>query len=354
MYFRGTYFHNFRNLCGERKEWPPGFNVITGPNGSGKTNFLEGLNLMAGWGPFERRMKISGVVRWDSGENEQPGSASLWGRVCGEESSEVFASLRFKCQLKCDGKLTGASEMRRKIPVMSFMPWHMSLLKGGASYRRQLLDMIGALVSVPYARILHDYKIVLRQKAVLLRNRREARAADRILASLGPWLWAAREEILRMLKSEMKKYSEILPASMDFFFKRGGGGLDENPSEDFKKSLRAAKEREFYARQPLVGPQRDDVKFTCGGMEAAAALSRGQSRRAVAALILASAAVVERRIEKKPVIIFDEITSELDESGRYMTVKTLLGTGYQVFAATTDIPEYGGIEVYKMNDGRFI
>jgi DNA replication and repair protein RecF len=335
-------------------EWPPGFNVITGPNGSGKTNFLEGLNLMAGWGPFERRMKIAGVIRWNSGENEPSGSALLWGRVQGEESSEVFASLHSRCQLKCDGKLAGASEMRRKIPVMSFMPWHMSLLKGGASYRRQLLDMIGALVSVPYARILHDYRIILRQKAVLLRNRREPHTADRLLISLGAWLWAAREEILNMLRREINKYSELLPAPIDFFFKRGGGGMDENPSDDFKKSLRVSREREFYARQPLIGPQRDDVKFTCGGMEAVAALSRGQSRRAVAALILASASAVEFRLGKKPVMIFDEITSELDESGRFMTVEALRGTGYQVFAATTDIPAYRGIEVYKMNDGRFL
>lgn len=335
-------------------EWPPGFNVITGPNGAGKTNFLEGLNLMAGWGPFESRMKISGVIRWNFGEGEHIGNALLWGRVNGEESSEVFASLRSRCQLKCDGKSAGAAEMRRKIPVMSFMPWHMSLLKGGASHRRQLLDMIGALVSVPYARILHDYRIVLRQKAVLLRNRRNSSAADRLLVSLGVWLWTAREEILRMLRKEMDRYSEFLPAPMDFFFKRGGGDLDEDPSEDFKKSLRAAKEREFFARQPLVGPQRDDVKFTCGGIDAAAALSRGQSRRAVAALMLASAAVVERRLGKKPVMIFDEITSELDEPGKSMMVETLRGTGYQVFAATTDIRAYGGIEVHKMNDGRFL
>jgi DNA replication and repair protein RecF len=299
-------------------------------------------------------MKISGVIRWNSEESEHTGSALLWGRVRGEESSEVFASLRSRCQLKCDGKSAGAAEMRRKIPVMSFMPWHMSLLKGGASYRRQLLDMIGALVSIPYARILHDYRIILRQKAVLLRNRKEPRAADRLLISLGTWLWAAREEILRMLRREICKYSELLPAPIDFFFERGGGGLDEDPSEDFKKSLRIAKEREFYARQPLVGPQRDDVKFMCGGIDAASALSRGQSRRTVAALILASAAVVERRLEKKPVILFDEITSELDESGRFLTVEALRGTGYQVFAATTDIPAFDGIEVYKMNDGRFL
>jgi DNA replication and repair protein RecF len=352
MYFSGTYFHNFRNLCGERKEWPPGFNVITGPNGSGKTNFLEGLNLMAGWGPFEKRTKISGVVRWNSLENND--GALLWGGICGEESSEVFASLHSRCQLKCDGKLTGAAEMRKKIPVMSFMPWHMSLLKGGASCRRQLIDMIGVLVSIPYARILHDYKVILRQKAVLLRNRREPRTADRILVPLGSWLWAAREEILKMLRSEIDKFADLLPAPIDFFFKRGGGGLDEKPSEDFKKSLRYSRERELSARQPLVGPQRDDMQLTCGGMEAAAIFSMGQSRRVVTALMLASAAAVERRLGRKPVMIFDEITSELDESGRYLTVEMLRGTGYQIFAATTDIPAYGGIEIHKMSGGRFL
>jgi DNA replication and repair protein RecF len=328
-------------------------NLITGPNGSGKTNFLEGINLLSGWGPLEKNAKIANIINWNTDGNGMP-SASLWGRAHGGETLEVFASLKARCQLKCGNKAVGASDMRREVPVMSFMPNHMSILNGGAAYRRRLLDMTGVLASVPYARILRDYRLALRQKSVLLRRRSNTRNADRILAPLGSWLWSAREEIVRMIASESEKFSGLMPRPMNFFFSRGGGGIDENPSDDFRKSLARAAERERASGIPLVGPQRDDVKFTCGGMDASVVLSRGQSRRAVSVLILASASVVERRLAKKPILLFDEITSELDETGRTLEIKSLLETGYQVFATTTDAPPYKGAEIHKMKDGRFL
>jgi DNA replication and repair protein RecF len=349
MYFSETYFHNFRNLCGERREWSKGLNIITGPNGSGKTNFLESLNVMSGWGPLEGNSKISNMARWNSDE-----PVSLWGRVHGEESLDMFASLRTRCQLKCGDKSIVAAEMRRRVPVLSFMPGHMSLLKGGASNRRRLLDMTGALVSASYAKILRDYRVILRQKSVLLRRRRDAHTTDRLLVPLGSWLWTAREEIVRMISSAMVNFSDLLTSPMDFFFRRGGGGLDERPLDDFKKSLAGMRERERVSGIPLVGPQRDDVEISCGGVDASVALSRGQSRRAVSAIVLASALVVERRLQRKPVLIFDEITSELDEIGRAKEIESLLGTGYQVFATTADVPDAEGVEIYKMKDGRFL
>ena len=351
MYFSETYFYNFRNICGERREWSPGFNMITGPNGAGKTNFLEGLNLLSGWGPLEKNALLANIIRWNSSAS-QP--ASLWGRVCGEEPLDIFASLRARCQLKRGDKTTAASDMRRAIPVLSFMPNHMSILKGGASYRRHLLDMTGVLVSVPYSKILRDYRVILRQKSALLRKRADTRNADRILMQLGSWLWTAREEILKMIEASARNFSDLLPRPMDFFFSRGGGGMDEVPSDDFRKSLKRAYEREQASGIPLVGPQRDDVRFTCDGIDASVVLSRGQIRRAVSVLILASALVVEKHLMRKPILLFDEITSELDELGRMREIESLLATGCQVFATTADASAYNGVEIYRMNEGRFL
>ena len=351
MYFSETYFYNFRNICGERREWPPGLNMITGPNGAGKTNFLEGLNLLSGWGPLEKNTRIGNLIRWNRGAS-QP--ASLWGNTGGEESLDVFASFRTRCQLKRDDKNIAASDMRRGIPVLSLMPGHMSILKGGAAHRRRLLDMVGVLVSAPYSKILRDYGLILRQKSALLRKNADTRGTDRILAPLGSWLWAARGEILNMIEKAAQNFSCLLPRPMDFFFSRGGGGMDENPSDDFKKSLKRACERERALGIPLVGPQRDDVRFACEGMDASVVLSRGQIRRAVSVLILASALVVEQRLRRKPILLFDEITSELDECGRTREMESLMATGCQIFATATDVPAYNGVEIFRIKDGKFL
>jgi DNA replication and repair protein RecF len=350
MRFSGTYFHNFRNLCCERREWPVGLNLITGPNGAGKTNFLEGLNLVSGWGPLEKNTGISNMISW--GSSSSP--ASLWGGVEGEETVEISASIKSRCQLRRGGRAIVASDMRRIVPLLSFMPGHMSIVKGGSSYRRRLLDMTGVLISEPYARALRDYRIILRQKSAILRKRCDARGADRIMSSLASWLWRAREEIVKMLASAAKNFSDLMPRPMDFFFSRGGGGMDENPADDFKRSLARSSERERACCTPLVGPHRDDVRFICEGIDASAALSRGQSRRAVSVLILASATVVERKLSRKPILLFDEITSELDEQGRIKEMESLVRTGYQIFAATTDAHDYDGVYLHKMIDGRFL
>jgi DNA replication and repair protein RecF len=141
---------------------------------------------------------------------------------------------------------------------------------------------------------------------------------------------------------------------MELVFARGGGGQEQEPFEDFKSSLITKRNRERELRTPLVGPQRDDVKLLCGGMDAVIFLSRGQSRRAAAALILAAAHVVERKVGRKPILIFDEITSELDEEGRHFLIEALQGTDCQVFAATADKLDYSGISVHNMKGGRFV
>ncbi|MDR3332878.1 MAG: AAA family ATPase [Synergistaceae bacterium] len=352
MFFSATYFHNFRNILPERREWSRGFNLITGPNGAGKTNFLEGLNLMSGWGPLEKNTKISTIVKWKGADREE--RASLWGRVSGEEEADIFASINVRCSLKFCDTVTDATAMRGRMPVMSWLSGHMSLIRGGASSRRALLDRVGALVSPSYAMRLHDYRRILRQKAVLLRRSRDARIANRAMIPLGSWIWTAREEILRLISGAMNEFADLLPCPLGLFYERGGGGLDGNPSADFKKSIEIRTSAEQAARVPLVGPQRDDVKITCGARSASDTLSRGQSRRAASALILASALVVERRLGRKPVLVFDELTSELDGDGKSLTAGALLETGCQVFATTTDPFLHDEIGIYKLYDGRFL
>jgi DNA replication and repair protein RecF len=355
MYFKSSYFHNFRNLTPERLIWSPGFNLVTGRNGAGKTNFLEGLNLISGWGPLERGTKMSSLATWgDGGAEKTDRRASLWAGVSGEESAELFLSVDLRCSLKLDEKNVSASAVRSRVPVLSFLSDHLSLIRGSASHRRGLLDRVGSLISPSYAKRLHDYKKALRQKSVLLRRGVDVRAANRTLIPFGVWLWTAREELSRLIEDALAQFRELFAAPMSVEFVRGGGGLDDIPSADFKKSLSENGFRERASGVALVGPQRDDIRLTCAGREASVSLSRGQSRRAASALVLASAHVVERSLARKPVLVFDEIASELDGDGRNATFGALLSTGCQVFAATTDPMEFDGIETYRMQEGKFL
>lgn len=354
MYFNSTYFHNFRNLQSERRVWPQGLNLIVGPNGSGKTNFLEGLNIASGWGPLEKGTKIPDLVRWSGEPKERDTRASLWANVRGEEEAEIFASLTSRCSLKCSDKTSGAAEMRARIPVLSFLSGNMALLKGGASHRRQLMDRVGSLISPSYALHLHHYRKALRQKAVLLRRCANPLVAERAMMPHGAWIWTAREEIVRMLFLALENFSDLLPRHISLTYRRGGGGTTADPASDLKQSLCAKREKERASRLALVGPQRDDIDIVCNDRQAALVLSRGQCRRIVSALILTSAHVVEKSLGRKPVLVFDEVASELDEEGRFAVLGALAETGCQVFAATADVIGHDDLHVHRMQDGKFI
>jgi Recombinational DNA repair ATPase (RecF pathway) len=353
MYFRATYFHNFRNLHFGRRNWAPGFNLIAGPNGAGKTNFIEGLSLISGWGPLERMTKIPSLLRWDVDGGRR---ASLWGGVGGEEETEVLAGITTRCSLRCGDKAVSAGTMRSTLPVLPFTADQISLIRGGASCRRQFLDKVCALVVPPYALRLYDYKKALRQKSALLRRGCEATIADRVLVPLGAWIWGIRGEVVGLVSAALHAYRELLPAPLALSFLRGGAPC-RKPEPDAEGEMRRAilenRERERFAKRPLVGPQRDDVHISCEGRPAAVALSRGQSRRAASSVILAAAAVVERSLRRRPVLLFDELTSELDADGRRFTADALLRTGYQVFATTTEPLEYRGVTVHEMRAGAF-
>jgi DNA replication and repair protein RecF len=160
-----TAWKSFRNLEPRRQEWCPGLNVILGPNGSGKTNLLESLNVLCGWGPFEGG-KISSLVAWDSAE----GRALLAGRAEGERDVEVEVRVGARTSLRAGNEKVTHSALRSLLPSLSFLPGSVGLLDGPPGGRRFFLDKLCALCSPLYARRLAEYKQLVRHRTSLLRH----------------------------------------------------------------------------------------------------------------------------------------------------------------------------------------
>ena len=96
--------------------------------------------------------------------------------------------------------------------------------------------------------------------------------------------------------------------------------------------------------RPVVGPGRDDLAIAAQGRDAASSLSRGQKRRLVLSLILAAGRMVESRLGRRPVLLFDDLAAELDSEGRRAAGASLLETGWQVFVTGTEDPFGGAAE----------
>ncbi len=342
-------FNNFRNIEPREIKWSPGLNLLTGPNGSGKTNILEGINIVSGWGPLERGTRSSSLPTWNSGSSE----VQLTGQLDDENGEIIKVKISSRYAIKIEDRPITASELRWKIPVLSFLPNDMSIIEGPASFRRRLMDMVLALLVPVYASRLNDYRRGIKQKTVILRNGGRTDLIDRALAPLASWIWKMREEVLVMISESLDNMCGLLPFRTEISLSRGGAGSLPVPEDDFSYSLRINKTRETVLKIPAVGPHRDDMIIKSNGTPAALSLSRGFRRRVAIALILAASEGVRRKLGKDPVLLLDEITAELDQDGRHLLFCALTDRKAQVFASTAE-PFAGNFpgKVYGVESGR--
>lgn len=347
MGFARVRFNNFKNIEPREMKWSPGLNLLIGENGAGKTNILEGISMISGWGTLEKGEKTSDIPTWNSGSSE----VQLTGELSSGEIVKVKVAKRFF--IKVDDKTVTASDLRWKVPVLSFLSEDVSIVEGSSSSRRRLMDMMLAIIIPSYAFRLSEYRRGVRQKALFLKKGLPSMVVDRALLPLAAWLWKMREEGIRLLSEELENLSGLTPAKIGLSLKRGGAGMCADPEDDYSASVFSCREREAALKFPIVGPHRDDILITAEGRQASSSLSRGLRRRTAAALMLAAADGVKRKTGKNTVLLLDEVTAELDGNGRNLLFDSLLSRGTQVFAATAEpfsleIP----CAVHTVKDGR--
>ena len=342
-----TRIRNFRNLENTLIDWGPGLNVLTGANAAGKTNVLEALHILTGWGTFAGS-RLSDTVQWDSA-----GGASLAAQVSGEREAVIDLTIRMRASLHLDGKICRWGDLRSCVQSLAFLPSDMALLEGSPAVRRRFLDVLCALYFPLYAFKLGEYRKITQTRRYLLSIGHSVQVTQNTMASLAAWIWECRLEVTESLKSSLENWHDLLPADLSIALHRGGSAGLSDLLQDFSRACEMTAERERAAKSPLVGPHRDDLILTCGPRPAAASLSRGQRRRSALALIMAAATSVQKRYRQTPVLLFDEVTSELDDEGRKVLMNCLDRSGWQVFAATAEnpLPLFHGT-LWRLEKGR--
>ncbi len=321
----------YRNLKPQCLEWALGLNLLRGENGAGKTNVLEALRLVSGWGPFRGR-SASDIPRWGGSS----GKSALKAGFEGEETLEIGALVGRRVDLRKDGHPVGASTVRSRVPALSFTPEDLSLVEGAPAIRRRFLDSLCALLLPLYALRLLEYRRALRQRTAALRQSRGVSATARVLAPLASWIWASRAGAVDLLRMGLSEVGGLLPGPVEIAFSRGGSLGLEDGLEDFWASLARHSKVEERIGLPLVGPHRDDLVIEGRGKPAVQVFSRGHRRRVAVALMMAAGWVVERKLRRSPILILDEVAAELDDSGRKTLVEALSDRKWQVFAATAE------------------
>ena len=298
--------------------------VICGDNGQGKTNLLEAVWLLTGGKSFRggkdaelvRRgadfAVLEGVVEAEDGRQD-----TLRILIGAPESSRPGRTAKLNGVEK--GRATNLAGL---FTAVVFDPGHLSLVKGAPEGRRKFIDAALCQLYPGYLTVYRRYVRVLAQKNSLLRNYREGNAAENadVLTALNAQLAAAGEEIQR----RRREYLELMAPLAQHNYAELSRGAEEMRLEyaaqfepgGFAALLEANRQKEIYAGSSLYGPHREDLTILLDGEPAKVYASQGQQRSCVLSLKLAEAAAAAQITGEHPVMLLDDVLSELDEHRR--------------------------------------
>jgi len=343
MFLKTLQLDNFRNFSTGYFEFGKRFNILVGSNAQGKTNIIESIALISSGKSF-RTSDFRDMISW-TGSN-----AMIRASVIGPKGSDdVVATLSDEGKLfKRNGKKARPNGPK----FILFAPEEILLLKNTPTARRKYLDLFAAGFSPVHKKYLREYERTLSQRNRLIQDDTisESRKVDMLsswddqLVRYGTELVMSRGRWLEMLNEELPiQYGAIAPSDGGAIFKYEpfcGEELlaegDNAVSQFFLAEIERRRRDEFIRRITLVGPHKDDVIARIGGSEVKRFGSQGQHRSFVLALKIAEVELHRKDFGSPPILLLDDVTSELDEKRNRHFFDYLADTDGQIFITTTD------------------
>ena len=326
----------------------PGLTVLVGSNAAGKTNVLEAIAVAVSGRSF-RPYSWPDLVR----EGEPAARVFIKGVREGVPFTVTLSLTREGTrEHKLDGQVTQAALLGRRVPTVSFVPEDLSLSKGTAEERRGALDRIGERLSAGYARVKREYGRVLKQRNSLLRRGGPLSHLDpwnERLSAVGAALVIQRARLLVRMGPELQKAQGVLgggerlemsvsaswserPMDAGEVVSLGRDGVASAIRMTIDKESEEERRRGFS----LVGPHKDDVMFLLEERDARTFSSQGQHRTLALAWKAAEVGVVRHVTGYQPVLLLDDVMSELDEDRRQALSREVMGKA-QAIVTTTNL-----------------
>jgi DNA replication and repair protein RecF len=330
---------NVRSRRSLTLEFGPGLNVLVGPNGAGKTTALEGLALVLDGGTLR-----AGTVRdlITAGQDHLRVEVEL-----GDAGTSSVAAAAYsrdgERRLTADGAvLADCARWREALPLRSFVPDDLRLIKGSPRRRREYLDALASRRDREYSLALRSYEDALAQRNALLRTLRggvdEAQFVpwEKIMADTGLGVSNRREETLAaFIAAFQRMHHDLTGESVEVFrltYRTNVAGLDEAAYGERLAEMRAADRQRTFTH---LGPHRDDFRLMRAGLDMRDCASQGEQRAAVLTLVLAEWDYLRER-GPKPLLLLDDVMSELDAARRRALLQ-VVRRGGQVVITTTDL-----------------
>jgi DNA replication and repair protein RecF len=331
---------DFRNHTGTDLELPPGLTVVTGANGEGKTNLLEAIAWLASLQSF-RGVPNEALVR--EGAEQAIVRATMEG--AGRQAVVEAAIGRGRTRVQLNRKpLRRADDLLGQLRVTVFTPDDLVIVKGGPGERRRLLDDIATAAHGRHRRLRATVDRILRQRNTLLRHsggrldaEGEATLAvwDAKLVSAGEELAEAREGVVAAIRPSLQAAYSAVSASDDEVSLRYDAAWRDT---GLASALAAARRDELRRGVSLVGPHRDDLHIGLAGLAARTHASQGEQRSLALGLRLAGHGMVHDVTGVEPVVLLDDVFSELDDQRAARLVRCLPAAQTILTTATGSVP----------------
>ena len=360
MLIKKVRLQNFRNYEELELEFNDNVNLILGNNAQGKTNLLESIYITS-IGKSFRTSKDSEMIRFGSD----------FGKVYVETlkddfegSVEIIIDKSSKKFVKVDGvKIKKTSQLLKNVYIVIFSPEDLKIVKDEPEKRRKFIDRELCQIRPSYYDNLGNYKKVLLQRNTYLKENFIDQGImdiwDMQLARYGAQVMHQRriftekinkiscgihanitdgKEILKITYAPNVEYKENLKEQEEYFY------------EVIKKSY----ENDLRQRTTTKGPHKDDLEFFINDINVRSFGSQGQQRSAALSLKLAEISIIEEETGEKPVLLLDDVMSELDSARQEFLIKSL--AHIQLFVTTTEIPkkllaEFPSGNIYNVTGG---
>lgn len=361
MIIKRLYLRNFRNIKEAELCFDKSLNIFVGKNAQGKTNLMEAISVCLG-GSF-RHVRFSQYL--PAGDTGVEVKIKLWFADDEEQRENVveYTINGGKPNITYNGlKMNDAAELYGVLKYVVFIPEHLNIIKGSPELRRSYLDDVAVMQTKTHLKKLSRYNKGLKQRNNILSFMKSDTSAAEISALLTSWNEVMAGEGINVTYGRLKYFAFLKEYAAEIYLRltEGAEKLDmDYYSSIFKTSsinfdnvndlysqyiheLEHNLETEMKLRYTIAGVHRDDVNFYINGMSARDFASQGQLRSAALALKLSEAEIIRRKNKTCPVVILDDILSELDFVRRGFIINNIEKS--QVFITCCNIDDLSSLK----------
>ncbi len=311
---------NFRNYVKLSLDFTHSINIFIGENAQGKTNILESI-YYAAMGHSHRTNTDTELIRWQ----ENGASISISFSRLGIENNLLFKfNTQQKKEIISNSCTIKPKELMGLLNVVLFSPEDLMLIKGMPTLRRRFLDMEISQVNPAYYQQLLKYNRILSQRNTLLKKIRENKATPDMLDAWDEQLAVVASHIVKKRQAAIKKLAMLAnlmhrkitdnKENLTVIYQKHE--INEIDADEYKSKLIQFRQNDIWRGSTSVGPHRDDLILSVNSINLRTFGSQGQQRTGVLALKLAELEFIKSETGEYPVLLLDDVMSELDASRR--------------------------------------